>query len=74
MKITKVEEYNPEAKPDDENEEEEEEEVGEESEEIAVQQLSPLRHKPGAVARLSAIVVDDASVRGSCDRLTLVTS
>ena len=74
MKITKVEEYNPEAKPDDENEEEEEEEVGEESEEIAVQQLSPLRHKLGAVARLSAIVVDDTSVRGSCDRLTLVTS
>ena len=73
MKITKVEEYNPEAKPDDENEEEEEEEVGEESEEIAVQQLT-LRHKPDVVSRLSAIAVDDASVRGSCDRLTLVTS
>ena len=67
------EEFQPEGESDDDDEEEDAE-LGEESDEITRQKLSPLCHDPAALARIASPSLDDASLRVSADRPSLATS
>ena len=67
------EEFQPEGESDDDDDDEDAQ-VGEDSEEIVQQKLSPLRHDPVTLARMTSPSVDDASLRVFADRPSLVTS